>query len=355
MKSRLYLLLGVLMVAAVGGLLWWLAWEPREPVYDGKPLGYWLGAYDRSSPPPGGLLTDSNAVPLLTRALKPNGWAEIKFYREVWPRLPSAVRAHLPLPTPTRYNAASLLGQMGAIAKPAIPALIHVLKTDEDVHARRHAALALGHFGKDDPNVVPALKAALKDQDYVAFGAACALWGLDPEIAINVLREHESAQVRCTAAWALGALGRAGKADARTVAALKEASLKDPDRAVRQRALLEVALIEPDNDAAVKMVVPLLTDKESAIKFYAARALGDLGVPSPAAIRALSEAVKDADWNVRYFAIDALGRIGDKTAVAAVTEALGDKDSTVRAAATNTLQRLDPEAAARAGVKPPSP
>jgi hypothetical protein len=40
MKNRLYLVIGGLLVAAVGGLMWWAVWpvfrpRPAEPVYEG--------------------------------------------------------------------------------------------------------------------------------------------------------------------------------------------------------------------------------------------------------------------------------------------------------------------------------
>jgi hypothetical protein len=323
---------GVLLVAALGGLLWWSPSEPRVPqaLYDGHPISYWLTTYDSlylvgsspPSPPPASLLADSNAVPVLIRALRRRGWVETKYYREwLWPKCPPAIRAHLPPPNDTIWqNATLFLGQMGSIAKPAIPALIRVLKNDGDRHARRDAALTLGHLGKDDTTVIAALQAALKDDGSVAFGAAWALWRIDHEAAIKVLREHENAEVRCIAAWALG---QVGKADQRTVAALKEASSKDPERAVRERALLELARIEPDHDAAVNMLIPLLTGKESIIRLQAVAALGDLGSANPAAMRALTEALKDGDVNVRFNA-------------------------------TNVLLEIDPAAAARAGVSPPS-
>ena len=64
--------LGALLVAAVCGLMWRSPWEPREPVYDGKPLSYWIvpfGPMDIPTPLPPTLLRDSNAVPLLIAEL----------------------------------------------------------------------------------------------------------------------------------------------------------------------------------------------------------------------------------------------------------------------------------------------
>jgi HEAT repeat protein len=75
---------------------------------------------------------------------------------------------------------------------------------------------------------------------------------------------------------------------------------------------------------------------------------------TPELIRALRE---DNDPIIRGYSAEALGLIGkvDSNVVAALTEALKDRNINVRHLATNALQRLDPEAAAKAGVKKPSP
>ena len=79
---------------------------------------------------------------------------------------------------------------------------------------------------------------------------------------------------------------------------------------------------------------------------------GKLG--TPALIRELRD---DDDPILRCSAAEALGLTGkiDSNVVTALTEALKDKNINVRHVATNALQRLDPEAAAKGGVKVPSP
>ena len=74
----------------------------------------------------------------------------------------------------------------------------------------------------------------------------------------------------------------------------------------------------------------------------------------PALIRALK---KDDEYVVRCYAVKLLGDVGGRnsTVVTALTSALSDNYVNVRYAATNALLKLDPEAAAKAGVKMPSP
>jgi HEAT repeat protein len=224
MKNRLYLVLGILLVAALG-VLWWAPWEPREPVYEGKTVSYWIrhphgtpsplalpvngpillyfrigrpqvnpslpqfslaGEFDESIPPPG-LLNDSNAVPFLIRALKGNMWVGQKCYgRWVWPKLPSSVQRYLPPPDNifAREQAAVFLGRMGPIAKPAIPALVRVLREDDALMVREYAAFALGELGKGDTTAIAALTKALNDEGAtLRVSATNALKRLGPEAA----------------------------------------------------------------------------------------------------------------------------------------------------------------------------
>jgi hypothetical protein len=206
--KRWLVVCGVLLVAAGGLWMWWRPWESREPVYDGKPMSYWLtngirlvgtdtdngtsisvvqvvgvdGRRDWSAQ----LLRDSNAVPFLVRTLKRDKWLGAAIYRkQVWPRFPD----YLPFPpvknSSAQIVAAHFLGQMGSMAKPAVPSLIRVLKEDEEPTIRMKAARALGNIGKGDSNVTAALTGAvLKDRDWgVRQTATNALLELDPEAA----------------------------------------------------------------------------------------------------------------------------------------------------------------------------
>jgi hypothetical protein len=205
MAKRWPVACGVLLVAAGGLWMWWKPWASREPVYDGKPISYWLtngirlvgmdtdrgtsivgvkvdgrGAWSTQ------LLSDSNAVPFLIRALKRDRWLGAAIYRtQLWPRFPD----HLPFPpvknSSAQYVAAHLLGQMGPMAKPAIPSLIRVLKDDEEPTIRMKAAWALGNIGNGDSDVTSALTGTLlKEKDSgVRQTATNALLKLGPETA----------------------------------------------------------------------------------------------------------------------------------------------------------------------------
>jgi hypothetical protein len=186
MKNRLYLVCGVLLVAAVFGFCVWAPWEPREPVYDGKPLSYWL-SYP-STPAVRTIASDSNAIPLLIRALDRKDTLLGRGYLRVWPKLPPPIRSHVPRPINNfdrRACAMDVLGRMGPSANPSIPALIRTLREDDSAPIRVFAARCLFWVGQGDRAAVAGLSEAASndtDQD-VRKVASDSLWRLDPEAA----------------------------------------------------------------------------------------------------------------------------------------------------------------------------
>jgi HEAT repeat protein len=223
MRNRLNLVCGLLLVAAALGLLWWSPWEPREPVYDGKPIRYWLAKSGRKGPQ--GLSADTNALPFLIKALKRDSWVGAAVYRkQVWPKLPQAIQKHLPPRSDSQFRrcaAAAWLRTMQATAERAIPALVQALDEDDNTQVRGLVVMSLvdldrrgdsnvvaaltgavlSDYGSDHPitpgasralgqlstreiNSTPTLLEALKDRKFmVRFGATNLLLDLDPEAA----------------------------------------------------------------------------------------------------------------------------------------------------------------------------
>jgi HEAT repeat protein len=166
---------------------------------------------------------------------------------------------------------------------------------------------------------------------------------------IRALREDKDDSVRQCAAEALCYLG-SGNSNA--TVALREALA---DQRLEVRVTVTNALKVIDHEAAIRI---LRWHERSDLRSWAARSLGYNRGGDKATIAALSDAlVEDEFGSVRIAAAQALGTLGgaDDAALAALTRALEDESRYVRMSATNALLQLAPEAAARAGVKAPSP
>lgn len=104
-----------------------------------------------------------------------------------------------------RYNAASVLGSYGPVARPAIPHLRKLLR-DEDDMVRSAAADALGSIGSDAKEAVRDLLDLLGSSDaFVRVSSAWALWRIDPQ-------QHEAAAAEVLAGAVTDTSSAAGSA-----------------------------------------------------------------------------------------------------------------------------------------------
>ena len=116
-------------------------------------------------------------------------------------------------------------------------------------------------------------------------------------------------------------------------------SLKDHNQDVRRKAVLALGRIGPDAKAATAGLTELLKDND--VRWDACDVLRRIG---PAAVPALTTALKDQDENVRSAAAWALGLIGPeaKAAVPALAELIKDDNKDVRRNAFLALKRIGP-------------
>src|SRR5207302_533671 len=145
----------------------------REPVYQGKPVSFWiagLAAHDARNQE---VLADmgSSAVPYVVRALKSEEGGVIKSielgWHRLWIRLPGPLQRLLPNPTLRtgidRRDLIYVLRAMGPAAEPAVPVLAQELK-DSDSNYRIAVVRALGQVGRNKPGrTVPILVGSLAD------------------------------------------------------------------------------------------------------------------------------------------------------------------------------------------------
>jgi HEAT repeat protein len=103
---------------------------------------------------------DLRALPLLIKALESRDTSLDNAYQLLWNKSPQVVQARLAKPVPAveiRANAAMILAQMEEGARPAIPALVRVLKSDSSDVVRYNAATCLLAIGTGNPTARAAL------------------------------------------------------------------------------------------------------------------------------------------------------------------------------------------------------
>jgi lysophospholipase L1-like esterase len=203
-----------------------------------------------------------------------------------------------------RAEAARRLGSRGESARPAVDALLTALG-DPSEAVRFEAAQALVHV---EPRTgdVPALVRALASTDaYVRGFAAWSLGNLQEAARDAVPALVAAINEDETSAVVAGALARIGPAAEAAVPSLAEA-LRSPDPGRRWRAARALGRIGPRAGTAVQDLAAALTDPNEAVRAHAARALGRIGPGARPAAAALQRATGDPDPGVRQEARGAL-------------------------------------------------
>ena len=104
-----------------------------------------------------------------------------------------------------RSSAADALGDLGAEAKDAIPALIVVVQQEQDYWVRNRAIVALGNMGEAAKTAIPDLVALLKDSDEKVHRiAAEALGEIGAEAISALIQAFEERAIRRDVVYALG-------------------------------------------------------------------------------------------------------------------------------------------------------
>lgn len=189
------------------------------------------------------------------------------------------------------------LGRLGALGKAAVPSLIERLADAAQSETSREALLRLG------PGTVPALIAALADRNQ-QLGALVVLARLGPaaQDAVPALLKMAEGDLAPYALTTLAALGEPG------VTALLGV-VKDPARAAA--ALQALATLEDKASAAVKPLSELLKENSFDAKAEALRTLAAIGPEAKAAAPVVKELLTAASEEVQAAAALALVRIAD--------------------------------------------
>jgi len=282
---------------------------PEQPVYQGKPLSYWVikaGKIDLNGAPKDAIeairAIGSNAVPFLLdwmphrgRHFQPNEgelWDGMKI---TWWALGPAGKSAIPtlarilneLPrkmftedtvddyTEWTYSAEAI----SHLGPDAIIPMLTVATNMQGQHELWELLHNFQNLGTNGAPAVPALIHWANDPDYwVRDGVVSALGGIGqrPDLAVPVLLnalEHDSnGMVRRDAAEALGAFAN----DSDAVLPELTKMLKDPDWQARGGALSGLGKIHDKPGVVIPLIVPFLSDENSVIERSAAYALRDL-------------------------------------------------------------------------------
>lgn len=201
-----------------------------------------------------------------------------------------------------RGAAAFALGRMGKDAEAAIPDLAKKAATDKDASVRDASAAALGQIILD-----------LKSDDQRA--------SYFPSVRVNLLAalaDADEARVRRSAAYALGAFGKAAESASQK---LLDCLLQDKSTGVRQNAAWAVGRIGVKDRATFTALSAALQDGNASVRRDAAGSLHLLGkdvdpsTASTTANRLLALIRKETDDSARKTALNALSvRVGPEHA-----------------------------------------
>jgi hypothetical protein len=241
MRKRWLLSLGLALAVALLAGFWLIMgsqWLPTEPVYQGKPLSFWLPRaimfntggvrYNPDNYRDALAAAGPRAIPFILGKLRKSDSSLAKILRALWPRLPPALKRMIPMPRnpradhdyPSRDAAAALM----CLGTNAIPSLVDAID-DSNPSVREAAAEALCGFAGGSLSTNDTARIfgkAIEDKDAgVRMFAAFALARIGPAASNSVpalIRALDSPQsghvpgemffVHGSAASALAAIGR---------------------------------------------------------------------------------------------------------------------------------------------------
>lgn len=376
-RRTIILILACLILTAIAFLL--LTPDQRGPLYNGKQAGDWLD--DFSGNPETSLLAKEAfrqmgdlAVPyLLGELTKKSGWHDK--YVGLKSKLPKTLFDVTPnsprIDWQRRQNAAFALGEIGAAADSAIPALIEAVNQNEPTAvvmsagvaglanqwsplARAAAIQALWKIAPESRQVVEVVMGALQ-QKYLATNvsevAITYLAELGPKFKAEIPTVIQNLKHIDTKYWRplpahIYAVGQLAPGYAESVPKLIVV-LKDKDPRSREAAAYDLGALRPKELPAAKAAVPdlleTLHDKDEIVRITVAEAIAKIDpAQSPKAIPVLIELLQEQKYTVRLRSIDLLRQMGTGAteALPALENALQDEASIVRVWAAEAMEQI---------------
>jgi HEAT repeat protein len=299
----------------------------EEATIQGKPLGYWVEQLKEDH-----VLAREESLEVLAQA-----GAAAK------PALP-AVRALLKdQPLTVRFRAAVAVWKIGGDPAPAVPVLTDAL-AGPDRGLRLRAVQELGALGPAAESAAPALVQRLADKDdAVRRDAASALQQIGTA-AVAALAKG-AAPDSAVRRESIDLLARLGSRASDAVPALM-AALKDDDPKLRTAAAAALWRVDPTNAAGVPVLVEGFTSTDLAVRRQAMETLFAMRPRPKEAAATFAAALKGNDIVTRVRAADAAWDLNGKPdeVLPTLTEAVKSNDLNIRGPALETLRRMGPKA-----------
>ena len=229
-------------------------------------------------------------------------------------------------------NDASALAATAIVPKgaEALPALSEAALNDPNPHRRAAATTCIAMICAGDNEMIDdfaKMAKATRHSDRARVESNPT--GLP--VLIRVLETDTFAPSREIAAQGLGYLGSAQAAGPLAKA------LSDPDPYVRRRAAAAFETV-PGETAVGDLARVAVRDADPDVRRFAVKALGRIGTPD--AVRALANATRDGEAKVRQAAADELGRLAAVESLEALGALINDPVDDVRWAAARAIGEL---------------
>src|SRR5512134_124467 len=207
-----------------------------------------------------------------------------------------------------RREAASVLGALGPVAKPAVRSLLGIAQ-DPNTIVRDRVVRALETIGLPPDLVMKGLRQALRDPEWTVRYAAVAPFSFGEESnpeTLPLLRELTQDSNQMVARLAQLAVASAE----RPMEASRHILTVDEGNG-RTHSLVQLAKLGPRAAEAVPKLSSLLSARRPIDRFLAASALESIGSAAVDAVPALRQSLQDADPVVREAVAEALRQIED--------------------------------------------
>jgi len=237
------------LLIAVMGVFTWMASRQRhsEPVYEGKPLSFWLDGYRINNvlvfPKADEAVqqTGTNAIPTLLRFLRARD-SKWKIKLITLAQRYHVIKINFVEAESRNYAAMKGFRVLGADARDAVPALVKILEQNISEDSQYYTAVSLGSIGPSAKEATPGLlriAADTKNRSRRPAAQALAKIQAEPELAVPVLIKL----------------------------------LQDPKPGVRLGAADSLRLFGTDAKSAVPALINTLQDVENTVRDYATNAL----------------------------------------------------------------------------------